>query len=455
MSDISNQLIKDSYNYVLQSDLVTGIVYRIGGQIPVNPIFQSGLTINSGFTYSDGTEQNGYVLTCDPFGNAKWAPVSGTTPTSGVTSITTGVGLSGDSTTGAVTIINTAPDQTVTITGGTNIQINGTYPNFGIDFTGTTGGGDYLPLSGGTVTGGTIFQSGLTANTISATTYYNLPVSAVTNGTGISATTSNGLVTITNTSPDQIVTITGGTNIQINGTYPNFGIDFTGNTSGDYLPLSGGTVTGGTIFQSGLTANTISATTYYNLPVTADTFVTGFSITNDVLTLTQNRIDSYSAFSVSLSAYTGEGLNYFISAITPTGVINSGDRWFNTTTGIELVWIDDGDSQQWVQPFSVPGPLSPDVGYYLTTGITTSQTITWDKTYWGISGSGNVDIVLPPTISKEGYYLIIKDEAGICGTYRIRLTPTSGTIDGNNYVDMNINFMSLTCLVRGGNWYLI
>ena len=31
----------------------------------------------------------------------------------------------------------------------------------------------------------------------------------------------------------------------------------------------------------------------------------------------------------------------------------------------------------------------------------------------------------------------------------------SGTIDGNNYVDMNINFMSLTCLVRGGNWYLI
>jgi hypothetical protein len=365
MSDISNQLIKDSYNYVLQSDLTTGIVYRIGGSIPTNPIFLSGLTINSGFTFSNGTEQNGYVLTCDPFGNAKWAPVSGATPTSGVTSITTGVGLSGDSTTGAVTIINTAPDQTVTITGGTNIQINGTYPNFGIDFTGTTGGGDYLPLSGGTVTGGTIFQSGLTANTI-------------------------------------------------------------------------------------------SATTYYNLPVTADTFVTGFSITNDVLTLTQNRVDSYSAFSVSLSAYTGEGLNYFVSATTPTGTsLVSGDRWFNTTTGIELVWIDDGDSQQWVQPFSVPGPLSPDAGYYLTTGITTSQTITWDKTYWGISGNGNVDIVLPPTISKEGYYLIIKDEAGICGTYRIRLTPTSGTIDGNNYVDMNINYMSLTCLVRGGNWYLI
>jgi hypothetical protein len=146
-------------------------------------------------------------------------------------------------------------------------------------------------FTGGTVTGATIFTSGLTANTISATTYQNLPVSGVTGGTGISAGTNNGLVTIvntapdqvvtisggtgistggtypnfvlTNTSPDQIVTITGGTNISVNGTYPNFGINFTGSTgvSGNFLPLSGGTVTGATIFTGGLTANTISATT--------------------------------------------------------------------------------------------------------------------------------------------------------------------------------------------------
>jgi hypothetical protein len=138
MSDISNQLIKDSYNYVLQSDLSTGVVYRIGGSIPVNPIFQSGLTVNSGFTYSNGTEQNGYALLTDGTGYAYWGPVSGATPSSGVTSITVGDGLSANSTTGAVTIVLTAS-------------------------TGTSG--DYLPLSGGTVTGVTIFQSGLTANT--------------------------------------------------------------------------------------------------------------------------------------------------------------------------------------------------------------------------------------------------------------------------------------------------
>ncbi len=288
MSDISNQLIKDSYNYVLQSDLSTGVVYRIGGSIPVNPIFQSGLTVNSGFTYSNGTEGVGYALLTDGTGYAYWGPVSAATPSSGVTSITATNGLSGDVTTGAVTIVNTAPDQTVTITGGTNIEITGSYPDFGINFTGTTSG----------------------------------------------------------------------------------------------------------------------------------------------------------------------GLEYFVTGATPTAT-QSGDRWFNTDTGVELVWIEDGDSNQWVQPFSVPGPLSPDVGYYAITGITTGQTLTWDKTYWGISGSSNVNLTLPTTTSKDGYYLIVKDEAGICGTYRIRITPASGLIDGNNYIDMNINYMSLTLMVRGGNWYLI
>ena len=94
-------------------------------------------------------------------------------------------------------------------------------------------------------------------------------------------------------------------------------------------------------------------------------------------------------------------------------------------------------------------------GIINTTGITSSQTLTWDMTYWGISGSSNVDLILPSTTLKDGYHIIIKDEAGICGTYRIRLTPASGLIDGNNYVDMNINYMSLTCMVRDGNWYLI
>jgi hypothetical protein len=92
---------------------------------------------------------------------------------------------------------------------------------------------------------------------------------------------------------------------------------------------------------------------------------------------------------------------------------------------------------------------------YATSAITSSQTLTWDYSYWGVSGSSNVDLTLPSTTSRDGYYLIIKDEAGTSGSYRIRLTPTSGLIDGNSYVDMNINYMSLTVMVRNGNWYII
>jgi hypothetical protein len=302
---------------------------------------------------------------------------------------------------------------------------------------------EYLPLSGGTVTGGTIFQSGLTANTISATTYFNLPVSGLTEGNGISitnngignftitstATTSNvvqgitgitgtsgvsatttnygttiintapdqivtisggtGIITggtypnftITNTDPDQTVTITGGTNIEVNGTYPNFGVNFTGTTevSGEYLPLSGGTVTGDTFFTSGvstntLTANTVnfdmlsvsnftevddldvfgnsnffidanflqdiivngtsysdtvSATTYLNYP---DSYVTGFTPNGNVLTISQNRNDIYSALTLTLTGLTASTtVVQGITGITGTSGVSATTTDFGTT----------------------------------------------------------------------------------------------------------------------------
>lgn len=42
------------------------------------------------------------------------------------------------------------------------------------------------------------------------------------------------------------------------------------------------------VFQSGLTANTISASTYQNLPIDPNTYVTGFTYSNNTLTIKQN-----------------------------------------------------------------------------------------------------------------------------------------------------------------------
>jgi hypothetical protein len=76
----------------------------------------------------------------------------------GVTSAVAGTGISVSGATGAVTVTNTAPDQTVSIAAGTGISTSGTYPNF----------------------------------------------------------------TVTNTAPDQTVAITGAGGAVVTGTYPNF-----------------------------------------------------------------------------------------------------------------------------------------------------------------------------------------------------------------------------------------
>jgi len=216
MSDISNQLIKDSYNYVLQSDLSTGNIYRIGGGIPVNPKFLSGLTINTSFNFSNGTEQPGYVLTSDSLGNASWGPISGSS------------------------------------------------------------NGNYLSLSGGTVTGPTIFTNGLTANTISATTYQNLPIDIrVTGGTK----SGNTVVFINNTGGT--FNVTGFSDTFVTGaTYSNNTFTYRNNTGGTFN-VSFNTMTG-------LTATTISATTYQNLPI--DVRVTGgtYDSTSGATTFTNN-----------------------------------------------------------------------------------------------------------------------------------------------------------------------
>jgi hypothetical protein len=473
MSNISGQLIKDSFNYVLQSDLITGVVYRIGGSVAENPKFISGLTVNANFTYSDGSEFPGYVLTCDAAGNAVWSPVSGAT---------SGVVVTGG------TFDYSAGTLTLVLSNGVNVPISGLQDIY---------------VTGGTVSGTSIVFSYNDTDTFAVTgiTPYSL-FSSYTASTQVTINNKldiSGFTAYTATTQPLILnSVTG-------GTYSG-GTLFLINNSGTTIPITGFT-TGGTS--------------------TTDSYVTGFSYNNYQITLTQNRSDNYSSFTITLSglvqndifssytastqstinnkldtsgftAYTAttqplilnsvtggtysggtlylvnnsgntvqitgfstsssggsSNLQYYISGSTPTGIINSGDRWFNTQTGIELVYINDGDSQQWVQPYSVPGPAGQDLGVYSTTGITSSQTITWDKTYWGISGSTNVNLSLPTTVGKDGYYLIIKDESGICGNYRIRLTPSVGLIDGNNYVDMNINYMSLTCLVRGGNWYLI
>lgn len=122
------------------------------------------------------------------------APSSVTGVGSLANALTIGSGLSGTSYNGssAVTITNTAPDQTVVLTAGTGISTSGTYPNF----------------------------------------------------------------TITNTAPDQTVSLTGAGTTSISGTYPNFTVTSNDQYVGTVTSVGGtGTVNGislsGTVTSSG------------------------------------------------------------------------------------------------------------------------------------------------------------------------------------------------------------
>jgi hypothetical protein len=177
--------------------------------------------------------------------NGNFANISGdiTIPvgTGTVTSIDlvagTGIGLAGVlpiTTSGTVTITNTAPDQTVVLNSGSGITITGSYPNFTITATGGSGTVTSVQLTAGTGISLSGTNPITTSGNITVTNSAPDQVVSLTSGTGISTSGAYPNFTITNTLPDQTVTLTAGSGIGITGSYPSFTISSTG---------GGGTVT--------------------------------------------------------------------------------------------------------------------------------------------------------------------------------------------------------------------
>jgi len=121
----------------------------------------------------------------------------------GVTSAVAGTGISVSGATGAVTVTNTAPDQTVVLTAGTGISTSGTYPSF----------------------------------------------------------------TVTNTAPDQVVALTGAGTTSISGTYPNFTITSNDSTLGTVTSVAALTLgTTGTDLSSTVANSTTTPVITLNVP---------------------------------------------------------------------------------------------------------------------------------------------------------------------------------------------
>lgn len=115
----------------------------------------------------------GQVLTSDGTGAPYWSAGGGGGGSGTVTSVNltagTGISVSGGpiTTAGSINVVNTAPDQIVSLTAGSNVTITGTYPSFTIAASGGGGGGGTvtsIDASGGTTglsfTGGPVTTSG-------------------------------------------------------------------------------------------------------------------------------------------------------------------------------------------------------------------------------------------------------------------------------------------------------
>ena len=155
----------------------------------------------------------------------------------GVSSLIAGTGISLDVTTGDITVTNSEPDQTVTLTDGAGIAVTGTYPSFTI--------------------------------TSNITQYADADARlALSAGTGISYDNTTGI--ITNDNPDQTVTLTDGADITITGTYPSFTIAYSG------TPSSGTVTTASVVSANGFAGTVATDTT--TPAITISTSITGILI---------------------------------------------------------------------------------------------------------------------------------------------------------------------------------
>jgi hypothetical protein len=210
------------------------------------------------------------------------------------------------------------------------------------------------------VTGDTTVGGQLKANSVSATTYYNLPTDVRVTG----GTYSTGTATFTNN--------TGGT------------FTVTGFSDGGGGTFSGGTVTGPTNFTDGLTANTISATTYYNLPL--DIRTTGTTVSNGSIAF--NRNDSMSAYTVSFS---GVNINVISDDVNKRLTFSASTNGGSSLPTLNQAQIFIGDTSNVAQARDVSGDVSIDYS-----GLTTIQShvVSYDKiqlvTQNALLGSPNV-----------------------------------------------------------------
>ena len=258
-------------------------------------------------------------------------------------------------------------------------------------------GGGSGTFTGGTVSGATIFLDGLTANTISGGTFFG-------DGSGLSGLTDTYVTGATFSGTSLI--------ISQNENQPNI----TATLSSISLSGALSSITFNIVSTAGITASTISAATYQNLPTdirvtggtfsggsivftnntggtfnvsgisSFDTFVTGFTYSNNTFTISRN---SGSTLTASINSVTGWTVNGNTS-ITGNLIVTGTSALNGTISSSGLA----GSTDRMVQ-VSSGGTISASadiIPAYITSGGTIANLLD-DTNNWDINGNYTGSII--------------------------------------------------------------
>ena len=310
----------DDNLYYLQSLGVSGITYQnntlsfinpTGGtkDILINDIYTTGATYNSGVIYFDRNDQlSAYTVNISS--------------------------LTGDVNTFATAFTYNNLTNTLTITDNTNTSLDSYIDSF----------------SGLTVNGN------LNVNTISATTYQNLPLDVYVTG----GTFFNGTVSFTNNSGNTF-DVTGLTNVD---TYVT-GLTYNDNTF--TIKQNNGKSDINSTFNTltGLTVNgLLSATTYQNLP--QDIFVTGGTYTNGEILFKNNSGGSFTVSGLPIGGVGGEVyyLNLSQTQIPYQEFSPIGTNLTEQTTGITINSGVTSTIASFLTPVGYPNTITIPAGFW-------------------------------------------------------------------------------------------